>query len=360
MPSPTADAPDRVGKETTSVKGLGVLAEVKALSSSESDGELPLRQGFGTDVEGFTPVPMPSFAQHRRQRSSSREPSSLRSSLSRGTTPTRKPMDQAGTPFQALETLVEVATPSKTPGQPLTAVKVGTVRLVDDYQTELDLEKRLPTLPNTPSSAYPASCVGDSPNLQVGVDMEHLQSHFSSTTIETGSRVDSYANNERSHFSDWTCSTTRISALSENASSIIDLEPMSPSADGGFDFANIPAIGLIDHGSHQGVIEASGRPEPKPDGLPSASSLSTISSVASSATTSSSPDLDGSTETGSAWGKFQHYRLPLGDVGSDVTLKALNTANSGCGFGEPTLPHSTTMQQLLDELSYLGGMIQQN
>ncbi|KAI1609461.1 hypothetical protein EDD37DRAFT_157678 [Exophiala viscosa] len=378
MPSPTADAVDRVGKDSTSVKGLGVLAEVKALSSSGSDGELLLRQEFGTEVEGLIPVAMPSFAQHRRQRSSSREPSSLRNPLSRGTTPTRKPTDQACTSFQALETLEEVATPLKTPGHPLTAVKAETIRLVDDHQIQLDLEKRLPTLPNTPSSAYPPSCVGDSPSLQLGADIEHLQSHFSSTTIETGSRVDSYAKIEHSHFSDWTCSTTRISALSENASSIIDLEPMSPPADEGFDFTNIPAIGLVDHGAHQGVMKAGGYPKPKPDGLPSASSLSTISSVASSATASSYPDLDGPMEKGSTWGKFQHYRLPSEDVGSGVTLKALDTANiakplvvdghhrathlqnPGCGFVEPTIPHSTTMQQLLDELSYLGGMIQQH
>lgn len=373
VPSPAADHLDQVGDETTSTRGLGVLAQVDALSFSSPDGDLRLRQDFGADMAGLSSIPMSSFAQHRRQRSSSREPSSLRNPLSRSTTPQRRPLDQASTPYQGLETLEEVATPLKTPGQPLTAVKVETVKLVDDHQIQLDLEKRLPTLPNTPSSAYPPSCADDSPTQQLVADIEHLQSHFSSTTIETGSRVDSYLDNERSHFSAWTCSTTRISALSENASSIIDLEPMSPPTDEGFDFADIPAIDLVDH-----TTEAGRYPEPKPDGLPSASSLSTISSVASSATASSNADLDGPTEEGLTWGKFQHYRLPSVDVGSGVTIKAVNTANqnrplvldehhrdpdlhnAGRRFGEPSLPHSTTMQQLLDELSYLSGMIQQN
>jgi len=352
--------------------------ELADLPSAGPASGLALRQDFDAKIEGSAPVTIASFAQHRRQRSLSREPSSLRNPLTRGSTPERKPTEPASTPYRPLETLKEVASPASTPGQPLTAVKVEAQPPTDDGQVPIDLEKRLPTLPNTPSSAYPPSSVDGSPTQRLLIEMENLQSRFSSTTIETGSNVDSYINQERSHFSDWTLSTTRISPQSEYSSSVIDLEPMSPPVDEDYGCADSKTIEVINQARTSNDVQTKEYPHSQPNGLPSALSLSTISSVASSAAPSSHADLDSAKEASFSWSKFQHYSLPSEEVGSGVTLKPTAGAEivsplvlgdhhrpadfrpQVTGLSETTLPHSTSMQQLLDELRYLGGMIQQH
>jgi hypothetical protein len=208
--------------------------------------------------------------------------------------------------------------------------------------------------------------------------MENLQSRFSSTTIETGSNVDSYIDKERSHFSDWTLSTTRISPKSEYSSSVIDIEPMSPPVDEDCGFADFTTIEIVNQARTPDDVQTEDYPHSQPDGLPTALSLSTISSVVSSAAPSSHTDLDSAKEASFSWSKFQHYSLPSEEVSSGVTLKPTDTHEivsplvlgdhhrpagfrpQVTGLSEPTLPHSSSMQQLLDELSYLGGMIQQH
>ncbi|KAK5266745.1 hypothetical protein LTR99_007357 [Exophiala xenobiotica] len=352
--------------------------EFTDLPSAAPTGGLALRQDFDAKVQGSAPVTIASFAQHRRQRSLSREPSSLRNPLTMGSTPERKQPEPTSTPYRPLETLKEVASPATTPGQPLTAVKIEAQRSSDDGQVPIDLEKRLPTLPNTPSSAYPPSSVDGSPTQHLLAEMENLQSRFSSTTIETGSNVDSYIDKERSHFSDWTLSTTRISPKSEYSSSVIDIEPMSPPVDEDCGFADFKTIEIVNQAKTPNDMQTEEYPHSQPNGLPTALSLSTISSVVSSAAPSSHADLDSAKEASFSWSKFQHYSLPSEEVSSGVTLKPTDTHEivsplvlgdhhrpaefrpQVTGLGETSLPHSSSMQQLLDELSYLGGMIQQH
>ena len=72
--------------------------------------------------------------------------------------------------------------------------------------------------------------------------------------------------------------------------------------------------------------------------------------------------------------RYQHYRLPEDEFGSEITLKSPAAKRDGV-MEMPSPPkvaeggqlaqensllgHSTTMQQLMDELAYLGGMIHQ-
>ena len=81
------------------------------------------------------------------------------------------------------------------------------------------MEKRLPTLPNTPSSAYPVSEIEDSPMHGIGLPKAPIgKSHFSVTTIDTNeSRTDSSAP-YKSHFSTWTTSSDQSSAIMSGSS----------------------------------------------------------------------------------------------------------------------------------------------
>ncbi|RMZ88507.1 hypothetical protein DV736_g4263, partial [Chaetothyriales sp. CBS 134916] len=128
-----------------------------------------------------------SFAEHRRQRSRSRESRSrsLRSSLGLSDMGGEGP-NEAAERRKQLSTVKEVASAQNTPGLGLRPNGPGTADL-RKATAALDLEKRLPTLPNTPSSAYPASLTESEEGSKVALNIEHEQSHFSSTTIDTDS-----------------------------------------------------------------------------------------------------------------------------------------------------------------------------
>ncbi|EXJ91099.1 hypothetical protein A1O1_04206 [Capronia coronata CBS 617.96] len=347
-----------------------------SVSPSATPRPLALRREFDNELDGAV-VALSSFGQHRRQRSTSREPSSLRNSLSLEESPVHPPRSEIATLSQHLETLKEVASAANTPVWPLTALKIGVARPIDDVPMPLDLEKRLPTLPNTPSSAYPPSAADGSPSNRLDVDLEAVESRFSSTTIETSSCADSYSNNEQSRFSDWTCSTTKLSPASDYAASnATDFDPTSPLVEANLDSTLVNAINALKGAGGQDELGHKSDAAGMEDGLPSALSLSSISSMASSTDPSSHVDLDSAKDAELCWSKFQHYSLPTEDVGSGVTLKAASTEDHVAPLAadeqprpegvQPrvadsdgsALPHSSGMQQLLDELSYLSGMIQ--
>lgn len=310
-----------------------------------------------------------SFQQHRRQRSQSHEQSSLRNSLSAEEPVAYKTLDHPITPYKPLETLNEVITPV----WPLTAIRVEGENVADEMQSPtMDLGKRLPTLPNSPSSAYPPSSVADdSPVQSFEEKLANLQSHFSATTIDTESFTASYIDQGPSRFSDWTCSTSRASPRSEYAASFIDIEPMSP-AELDFEAQEVKPTQTIDRDGNATLdipIASQDYSVSTPGGLPSMFSFSTVSSVDSSATPSSNDMPDG-------WSRFQHYSLPDDEVESSMTLKqaaspktlaplVVGDADRTPGYksrlaplDEPAMPHSNSMQQLLDELRYLGDIIQ--
>lgn len=353
------------------------IPEVTELSPTGPARELVLRREFDETIDGNVGLAITSFQQHRRQRSLSREPSSLRNSLLLDESPGPKSSEVPISTYRPMETLKEVASMTNTPIWPLTAIKIEGENLVDDDKNGPDLGKRLPTLPNSPSSAYPPSSIADdSPRQRFEEELANLQSHFSATTIDTESYTNSYINNEQSRFSDWSCSTTRLSPTSDCAISIIDLEPMSPTVELDNTLREVNPTLMAGQDEQKDNPEARGYSAPTTDALPSAFSFSTISSIASSAAPSSHIDLDGAKDADFSWSKFQHYSLPTDETESTATFKqvaspkhvsplVLEAADRDQGFQSQltsydgsTMPHSSSMQQLLDELSYLGDMIQ--
>ncbi len=332
------------------------------------DHDLILRKLASSPDGSFESTTPSSFQKHRRQRSTSREPSSLRNSLVLEDTESTALREFGYPSRQPLSTLKEVASAQNTPG--LSAAGLRTA----------DLEKRLPTLPSTPSSAYPPSAA-EGHDSRGSMDMDNLQSHFSTTTIDTSSSVHSSPRKEAcARFSGFSSNYADTARSSMYATSIIDDEPMSallepeattPRCDG--------------YRTDEGDTDFEQTPPnfhpPRNDSLPTMNSSSTVTSTTASSL-SSSPSDDASTED--IWGGqeaperfyYQHYRLPAQNHASEVTLKeplkdeqangghhavdgelTLSKVSGGSSQGPP--PHSTNMQQLLHELSYLGDMIHQ-
>ena len=331
--------------------------------------ELAFRREFGDKGESSAIVPSSSFGQHRQQKSLSKELSSLLSAQQSDTSPDMTTLGQTTVVYHPLETVNEVASAANTPVWPLTALKLDEEKLRDDSRLLPDLEKRLPTLPNTPSSAYAPSMAEDHVEHNELEGTANLQSHFSCTTVDTQPRTESYIQNGNSRFSDWTDAPTRLSPQSGYAPSLLDFESISPPPEITSDFQLI-------YPDHQEDFSHAGVTIPKVDGLPSASSFSTVASVASSAP-NTHDDLESAKSGHFSWSKFQHYSLPTEEAGSGITLKPTSTAERTVPLvvdsqhsdmyqsrvtkgQEPVNPHSSSMQELLDELSYLGGMIQQH
>lgn len=229
------------------------------------------------------------------------------------------------------------------------------------HKAQLDLEKRLPTLPNTPSSAYPASVTGNSPPRAIPLDVEQLDSRFSATTVDTEFHPLSMALNERSHFSAWTTTTADRSSI------FMDSSVPLPDDRG-------RALAL----AHDYVgVDRGGEPF-----LPSLDSFSSISSSFSTTPSISYGELDLESESGDIptesdantayTGRIPQYSLPQDSCVSQVTLKPIleepstDTGKESNLLAVTSLPesynddilHSESMQRLLEELSYLSDMIQ--
>ena len=377
-------SPDRYIEHTRSASSEGyIVREPRSWGASRDHSPKPRSQGgldhdlafrkLVTSPDGSIETVAPqSFQQHRRQRSSSREPSSLRNSLVLED-PDVLPLREVGYPSkQPLSTLKEVASTQNTPGMPLT----GTLGA--------DLEKRLPTLPNSPSSAYPISAADDEKSKRGSMDMDQLQSHFSTTTIDTTDSVHSSPAQEDFHrFSGWSSSVyPDTSRSSVYATSFIDDEPMSAV------FQEGTVTPRREQNPREGDITEFEETPPKDyprrdDSLPTFPSSSTVSSTAASSLSTSPSEYD---PRGDHWQLFsekperfyyQRYQLPALGQGSEVTLKQPSQENinetqpqattnpfgivrdHSSGNMQATLPHSNNMQHLLDELSYLGEMIHQ-
>jgi hypothetical protein len=329
-------------------------------SPSPLDQELVFRK-LAKSPDGSVEAIIPSsFQKHRRQRSTSREPSSLRNSLTleESETQVREGVFPSRQPLSALK---EVASAQNTPG------------LMTGSLLTADLEKRLPTLPNSPSSAYPPSNDDGDRSHRGSLDIDQLQSHFSSTTIDTDSAASS-PDAESTRFSGWTqgSMTARSSIY---AHSLIDDEPMSALLGDGMQTPRRQRESPT--GEVTDFEDTPQQPWPRRDAsMPSVKSSSTVSSTTvSSLSTSPSEYAPGDDDWRIVSGKprtenpYQRYQLPLDDHGSETTLKQPNDSSvvasrlPGQGLKEHTLPatqtayHSSNMQHLLDELSYLGDMI---
>ena len=353
--------------------------------SNDGEHDLAFRRKPQLGPEGTVDaVTSASFAEHRRQRSRSRETSSLRNSLV--LEDTTAPVNDVADRKRQLSTVKEVASAQPTPAMPAGGPRTADL---ERAAAALDLEKRLPTLPNTPSSAYPRSVTEINPSPSASVDQ--LASHFSSTTIDTSSSVPSSATNS-DRFSNFSAAYTDTTHSSDITDNILDSEPMSEESRTDL---HTPKTARTDAGT---VIEDTPQPSARlrvpESNLPATLSSSTISSTTASSLSTSPSDYlrdaynwpTRSTSRGSP--PYQHYRLPSEEYASEVTLKPTRNLTSREGelpempdvFRPPTskynqtkgpqkedvkqlhpqgpgFPHSNSMQQLLDELSYLGNMI---
>ena len=354
-------------------------------TSPRSTTQLALRRGLDQPTDLQEGLAVSSFQAHRRQRSKSRDPSPLRNSLILSAAPSRSSnIDGVNQCHQPLETLKEAPSQQSTPTWPLTALKVGT-----EEKSELPTEKRLPTLPNSPSSAYPASAASDSPEktLSRELQLKELQSHFSEMTLSTDSSL-SLIEPDHSHFSKWTTTSADFSPSSDynilNTSSTNNPSPMRLSSSP----YEVPATPF--------APESTFRREDTLDTfmsdaemLPSTISCSTISSCDSKSPPSPAQhahDLCVAYGEKAAVSKSHYgvapYRLPGSSLPSELqksnaTLLPSNVEGPGLDSAhEPAkirirstsinqthnnaiIPHSDSMQQLMDELSYLGDMIRE-
>jgi hypothetical protein len=349
----------------------------------------PLEPTVDSD-EVFTTV---SFQQHRRQRSRSKEPSNLRRSLSLSDEgDDQEPVLNVTTSaYQPLETLKEVASAQNTPTWPVTAKRIQ----VEFPLRENILEKRLPTLPNTPSSAYPPSIYSDSPAKQLDKQIEALQSHFSNSTMES---VPTFGDDEPcpgiSHFSSWTMSTETSSQGSNYSGkqSECGSDSMHHTRMSSFSVLSSP----FESKSAETLVPE--LPARSPEQLTSTTSCSTISSTLS--TSPSSPEsesfefehnsldtnVNNAIPQASTPTHLQAYRLPdlspegngpstcvkatpqehfpphdlafTSPMKSEFEIQPVPTIQNKHDKLDSTFAHSQTMQQLLQELSYLGDLIQ--
>lgn len=272
-------------------------------------------------------VPTLSFEKHRRRQSN------LRSIKGSEVLHSVTKLNLAGSTYRGLGTVQEVAPAGITPIH-----DSGDECELD--KLELDLEKRLPTLPNTPSSAYPASLADGSPERRFSVDLENLDSHFSATTIDTTPNAFSMTIDQQSHFSAWTTTSDATSFFTD-------------------DSVPLPRLRCV----QSSVSEINDSPTTE---ILLSSTLSHSSVRSSTSTTASTSFMDTDAEFEAAAlsaglsldGKTPYYSLPENEFSSTLTLKAQLHEQVSIGPRQDEIVHSESMQRLLDELSYLGELIQ--
>ena len=319
-------------------------------------------------------VDLSSFQQHRRQRSRSRDPSSLRNSLVIDTISPILFSDFETQRAHVLSAVKEVLSTQNTPANLPASSSVAS-----SLSTDLgDREKRLPTLPNSPSSVYPPSMA-----LSQSIDIHVLESHFSSTTIDISESEDEARTPDTMNFS---VGTGRLDLSSFCHDSIIFDEPMSACLRSDIVAPQrSPGAAYLEVDTEFEDTPQRSVGQRQPLGLVTALSSSTMSSM-STASVPPSParvrektryidspwEFKGSDT--SARFRYDHYRLPSADFGSETTLKMPSAKREGFhdlpralamkpegprSPADPMIAPSTSMQQLIDELSYLGDMIHQ-
>ncbi|KAK5945637.1 hypothetical protein PMZ80_002842 [Knufia obscura] len=322
--------------------------------NAETDRARTPQRGLLLRANSDDTLPTLSFGEHCQHRSAPGEHLSPPNAISVEKVRPSEGLPLLQSTYHPLSALKEVASKANTPAD---------VQAEDmPSMAELDLEKRLPTLPNTPSSAYPMSISGESPPRRQPLDIEQLESHFSATTIGTEMCSMSRAFHEKSHFSAWT-------TTSDTSSIHVDTSVPVPSLDGRNQMKN----------SRFHAETAANEPS-----LPASFSYSSMTSSTSTTPSTSNfctdaefAELDASraAQVVALPSQVQHYTLPEYDCRSQTTLKPAsprplagfvhNTSSMhtdrdvAINNREDDIVHSESMQRLLDELSYLSDMIQQ-
>jgi hypothetical protein len=340
---------------------------------------LALRQS----VEQFSGIEaaftVPSFQNHRKQRSRSREPSPLRQPLISSEQPKGefKIRDANSSQYQPLETLKEVVSAQNTPMWPPSGPIVPVCKLDEADHTSGSSSKRLPTLPHIPSSVF-------SPGIHTKAPLSGAfkgPEGFTSSLLKVSLSDESPSSIDRSHFSQWTGTTNSSFSSSQWSSVFFDgnSPSLTPKTDPPSQLTSpwgikSPAL------SHDIVKPRASFCVFDKDRMPSVISSSTISSCDNTSPSSPLSETFDPTRAprdepvsvqkryGMMLGNFGGYKLPVDGQNSEATLKRHlpyytdvqhNGDSDHMKIAEQELPHSTTMQQLIQELSYLGDIIQE-
>lgn len=270
------------------------------------------------------------------------------------------------------------------------SVSVGSMPAADDEtptpRAYKSSEKRLPTLPNSPSSVMDEALETiDSQN--AALDMDALQSHFSDWTSTDGSCAGSFR--ERSRFSEWSTDeeVETVSPASMTSSSTFNNDSHTSTFDD---------VSIVPHpDKHCGSASFHGPVTPTLNAIPESTSTAIVDGSPSLGFSSGLPPLiitsddlriSGlciSTPKDDEYNPKRHAGLfgRLGSMG-DI-LQAPDSASSSCtvfpersndaqddniefetnnnnsgSFNDAALSRSSVMQELMDELGYLGDMIQ--
>jgi hypothetical protein len=377
---PDREAADHPRKSNSSLKSevtsRGRSPTPTRLTQARSE-TLALRQSveqLGGNEVAFT---VPSFQNHRRQRSRSREPSPLRKPL----IPSDLPKGEFGlrdanpSQYQPLETLTEVVSAQNTPMWPTSGPIIPMCKLAEADQSSRPCSKRLPTVPNTSSSAC-------SPGVQTKALLSSASQgpkRITSSLFKVSASDDYSSSIDRSHFSQWTGTTT--SSFSSSQWSSVFFDGNSPFATPKTDPPSqlTSPWGKTSPILHQDIA----KPRASQDRMPSVISSSTLSSGDNTSPSSPLSETSESTRAprdepvaghkryGMMLGDFgDYYKLPVDAQNPDTTLKghlplyttdvrAQDSGSDNMKIADEESPHSTSMQQLIQELSYLGDMIQE-
>ncbi|KAL1998389.1 hypothetical protein VTN02DRAFT_6292 [Thermoascus thermophilus] len=324
------------------------------------DPKLPFRRPkFDRKNSG----PPPSIQNRRMSRSRSRDPSPLRSYLTLNSAATKR-----------LATLREGVSRQNSPAF---MVHDRTPPLDDDQITPRPShvdprEKRLPTLPNTPSSVMDEALRALDAQDRA-FDVEVLRSHFSDYTSTEGSCANSRATSpvERSRFSEWSTDTDTdtemVSPASMISSSTINNEGRTSPAFGvklgvpHVHAASGPATPILDANSD--TFSPATVADHSPPLHPSAPSIA-VSQYDGNVSGLGIEDLDAVKRNPNRHAAVFDCLDAMKDLclspvdGRQVDSEPKDHA-SNTPYARDTLDykHSSTMQELMEELSYLGGII---
>lgn len=328
--------------------------------------------------------PPPSIQNRRASRSSSRDPSPLRNYLTLNFLSGKSDCSELSNPAttttttttRRLETLQET---SSQQNSPMLMVNGRTSPTVDDSVTPRPShvdprDKRLPTLPNSPSSVMDEVLRAlDEQDREL--DIEVLRSHFSDYTSTDGSCANSPL--ERSRFSEWSTDTEMVSPASMTSSSTLNNEKQtSPTL--GFELDVPPSSKPRSHAPSSGpttptipeTLSPTTVADPSPPLHPTAPSIA-VSQYDRHVSGLGIESLDQVKDNPKRHAAIFDCLDAMKDLALSPTTSRCSTTgvDSEQADGALNTPHATdmtgrrrssVMQDLVDELSYLGDIIQAN
>jgi hypothetical protein len=187
-----------------------VASPAECLNDGLGVGRLPFRRAI---FDGEDCHQRPSLRSRRASKSSSRDRSPFASYLRLDSSSEESGFSGISSVprNKRLETLEEALSQQNTPMGVVTS-KPHSVDMITPTPFD-SAEKRLPTLPSSPSSIMEEELRAlDTQNREL--DMEHLNSHFSDCTSASGSELDADSPLGKSRFSEWSTDAELVSPVS--------------------------------------------------------------------------------------------------------------------------------------------------